>query len=206
MDLLSAGEGTVVCLAGSREEDTGSMADGFFDKVKRAMGIEDEGDPETEGNGNQTFNYPGEEQPQPQPAPAYTTRSGNNDFVSSPRQEIGIGKVVSMQNASATVAAKKQQWKMLITEPKDFDECPRLVKTLRANRPVIINVEQLERDVARKIFDFLSGAIYAIDGKVQKVSDNIFVFAPANVDIMISPVDTRNKSENIYMADAPWRN
>ena len=42
---------------------------------------------------------------------------------------------------------------------------------------------KLETEVARKIFDFLSGATYALNGNVQKVANNIFIFAPENVDI-----------------------
>ena len=55
--------------------------------------------------------------------------------------------------------------------------------SLKAKKPVIINLENLETDTARKIFDFLSGATYALNGNVQKVANNIFVFAPENVVI-----------------------
>ena len=64
-------------------------------------------------------------------------------------------------------------FKLVLIEPKSFEECPKL----------IINLEHLSTDVARKIFDFLSGATYALDGNVQKIASNIFVFAPENVDI-----------------------
>jgi cell division inhibitor SepF len=192
---------------GSREEDTGSMADGIFDKVKRVIGIDDE-EPDQEELEDTNYDSPvnrGEQQPQP--VPNYTQKGGSNDFVAPPPR-VETGKVVSMQSASATVAAKKQQWKMLITEPKDFDDCPGMVDSLLESKPLIINLEKLEREKARKIFDFLSGAIYAIGGRVQKVSENIFVFAPGNVDILLSPNGARgrNSSDNIYMYDAPWRN
>ncbi|MGN0711108.1 MAG: cell division protein SepF, partial [Anaerovoracaceae bacterium] len=68
-------------------------------------------------------------------------------------------------------------------EPKSFDECPKLVDNLKLKKPIIINLEKIESDTARKIFDFLSGATYALNGNVQKVANNIFVFAPENVDI-----------------------
>ena len=60
---------------------------------------------------------------------------------------------------------------------------PKLVDNLKSRKPVIVNLERLESDTARKIFDFLSGATYALNGNVQKVANNIFVFAPENVDI-----------------------
>ena len=74
-------------------------------------------------------------------------------------------------------------FKMLVIEPKSFDECTKLVDNLKSRKPVIINLEKVETDLARKMFDFLSGATYALNGNVQRVTSNIFIFAPANVDI-----------------------
>ena len=73
--------------------------------------------------------------------------------------------------------------KIVVSEPKAFDECPQLVDSLKAKKPVIINLESIENGTARKVFDFLSGATYALNGNVQKIAQNIFVFLPENVDI-----------------------
>ena len=89
--------------------------------------------------------------------------------------------------------------KLFVTEPKSFDDCPKMVDNLKSRKPVIINLEKIESDVARKIFDFLSGATYALDGNVQKVANNIFIFAPNNVDVL-AQVD--NKDGN---SGNPWR-
>jgi cell division inhibitor SepF len=75
------------------------------------------------------------------------------------------------------------RFKIVVTEPKTFDECPELVNSLKARKPVIINLERSENDIARNIFDFLSGATYALGGNVQKIAQNIFVFLPENVDV-----------------------
>lgn len=79
--------------------------------------------------------------------------------------------------------ANTSAFKLVLIEPKTFEECPKLVDSLKGRRPIIINLEKLETEVARKIFDFLSGATYALNGNVQKVANNIFIFAPENVDI-----------------------
>jgi cell division inhibitor SepF len=83
------------------------------------------------------------------------------------------------------VALKRitEKFKIVVIEPKAFDECPKLVDSLKARKPVIINLEHIENDTARKIFDFLSGATYALSGNVQKIAQNIFVFLPENVDV-----------------------
>ena len=65
------------------------------------------------------------------------------------------------------------------------------------------NLENLETDVARKIFDFLSGATYALNGNVQKIANNIFLFAPANVDITYNP--TQKSSVSDSPVRSPWK-
>lgn len=89
-------------------------------------------------------------------------------------------KVVSMQRSTSV---NTHPFKMVVLEPKGFEEAPALVDNLKSRKPVIVNLEKLEGDTARKIFDFLSGATYALNGNVQKVANNIFIFAPENVDI-----------------------
>lgn len=96
-------------------------------------------------------------------------------------QDSRDGKVIAMQNR--TVSAITSAFKLVVIEPSGFDECPKLVDSLKSKKPIIINLEKIESDTARKIFDFLSGATYALNGNVQKVANNIFVFAPENVDI-----------------------
>lgn len=91
--------------------------------------------------------------------------------------------------------------KLLVIEPKNFEECKTLVDNLKAKKPIIINLEKLETEIAKKIFDFLSGATYALNGTVTKVTNNIFIFAPANVGI------TESKDERTVTPEeqSPWR-
>lgn len=95
--------------------------------------------------------------------------------VISTQQKAAPQKNLSFNGTSA--------FKLVVIEPKSFDECPKLVDSLKGRRPVIINLEKIETETAKKIFDFLSGATYALNGGVQKISSNIFIFAPESVDI-----------------------
>ena len=87
-----------------------------------------------------------------------------------------------MQNRTVAITSA---FKLVVIEPKGFEECPKLVDSLKSRKPIIVNLEKLESDTGRKIFDFLGGATYALrkDSNVQKVANNIFVFAPENVSI-----------------------
>lgn len=85
--------------------------------------------------------------------------------------------------------ASTNAFKLVLIEPKSFDECPKLVDGLKGRRPIIINLEKIETETAKKIFDFLSGATYALNGSVQKIANNIFIFAPESVDITAGQSD-----------------
>lgn len=74
---------------------------------------------------------------------------------------------------------------MVITvhEPLSYEESPQIVDDLRLNKSIVLNFEQLDTEVKREIFDFVNGALYALDGKIQKVNKDIFILAPKNVEI-----------------------
>lgn len=86
------------------------------------------------------------------------------------------GKVV---NINATT-----QFKVVVIQPETFDEAKEIADHLKERKPVVINLELMDKDSAQKIFDFLNGAIYALGGSVQKVATNIYLIAPYNVTIM----------------------
>ncbi len=75
------------------------------------------------------------------------------------------------------------QMNVVLFHPKAFEESTNIVDTLKSRRPVVLNISELEKELARKIFDFCSGALYALDGHIQQVSKGIFVLAPQNVEI-----------------------
>lgn len=78
----------------------------------------------------------------------------------------------------AAVAGDGRQKNLVISEPHSFDEVQELADSIRMNRPVILNTSKLDRDTARRVLDFMSGCIYALDGDLQKISDGIFIFTP----------------------------
>jgi len=78
---------------------------------------------------------------------------------------------------------KNEQVNVVIFEPKDFEEASVIVDNLKIRKPVVVNLEEVETELAKKFFDFLSGAVYALDGNIQKVSASIFILAPSNVEL-----------------------
>ncbi len=115
----------------------------------------------------------------------------------------------SQENVTPLISSKKNkvlnihtttQMKVVIYEPSNFEEAPEIVDNLKNRKPVIINLESIEPELARKFFDFLNGAIYALDGNIQKVSSGIFILAPNNVDIT-GNIKEELKNKGVF----PWQ-
>ena len=78
-------------------------------------------------------------------------------------------------------------------QPESFEEARDITNHLKNRKPIVVNLEAIDKNVARRVIDFLSGAIYALDGDIQKISNSIFLLAPNNVGIMSEDgTDTRN--------------
>lgn len=86
------------------------------------------------------------------------------------------GKVVNIHTTA--------QFKVVIVSPENFEEAKDIADTLKTKNPVVINLEGVDKEIARRIVDFLSGSVYALDGNIQKVSNGIFLVTPYNVSIM----------------------
>ena len=76
-----------------------------------------------------------------------------------------------------------QQVRMVIMQPTNFEQAEEICDLLKEKKSVIINLEYVNKDVARRIIDVVSGAAHALDGHMQKISSSIFLVAPYNYDI-----------------------
>ena len=76
-----------------------------------------------------------------------------------------------------------QQVKMVISQPTTFEQSEEICNYLKERKSVIVNLEYVNKDVARRIVDFISGSVHALDGHIQKISNSIFLIAPTNYEI-----------------------
>ena len=76
-----------------------------------------------------------------------------------------------------------QQIRMVISQPTTFDQAEDICDLLKDKQSVIVNLEYVNKDIARRIIDVVSGAVHALDGHIQKVSNSIFLIAPYNYEI-----------------------
>lgn len=144
------------------------MAEKFIDKVRSMMGFETSQDEEVY---EEDF--------------AEDDDVYDRSYAGAPGNYSNPNKVVNLH--------KSQSMKVVLYQPRDFEDTRAVIDSLKTKKPVILNIEELDPELARKIFDFCSGALYAIDGHIQKVSRGIFILAPSNVDIS---GDVRGELEN----------
>ena len=81
------------------------------------------------------------------------------------------------------------QLQVVLVKPESFDNVSDIAERLRAKHAVVLNLEQTNKDVARRLVDFLSGCAYALDGKIKKVAISTYIITPYNVDIVGDLID-----------------
>lgn len=112
--------------------------------------------------------------------------------LNSPSREPGKrGAVVSLHPAKPL--------RVVLAEPTEFEEAQGIAEHLKSRRQVILNLEATDKETAQRILDFISGACYALDGRVQKVSPGVILFVPPHVDI-----SNELKSDMSEKTFLPW--
>ena len=81
------------------------------------------------------------------------------------------------------------QLKVVLVKPERFENASEIADHLREKRTVVLNLESTNKDVARRLIDFLSGVAYAGEGKIKKVAANTYIITPYSVDIMGDLID-----------------
>ncbi len=150
------------------------MGEGLLTKFKNWVTVEDE---EEEDYVEDTYEEIEEEE-------------GNYSAIANNR----TSKIVNLH-------AQSSNMKVVIVEPKKYEEVTEIADHLKQKRTVIVNLENLhDATVRRCIFEFMSGAVYVLEGDMQKVSKGIFILAPHNVNI-----DASLKKELESKTLFPWQ-
>lgn len=87
------------------------------------------------------------------------------------------------QDKIISLHRKQGDTSILVMEPSSYEEAREIVDHLLNKRPIIINLEGVNYQLAKRIIDFVSGSTYALQGDMRKIGDSIFLFTPSNVNI-----------------------
>jgi cell division inhibitor SepF len=91
--------------------------------------------------------------------------------------------VVSLQSVQKSPSSTSKSSKVILVEPRTYSESTDIADHLKNRRAVVVNLQRIDSDQGRQIVDFLSGAVYAIGGDIQKIGFSIFLCTPDNVEV-----------------------
>ena len=151
---------------------------GFLDEFKRlAHPYEDEDDEEFEDD------Y----EPSPRPVERREReRSVRSEpsYTSPAMDELEARRSNKVVNIHTTT-----QLQVVLVKPERFENASEIADHLREKRTVVLNLESTNKDIARRLLDFLSGVAYANEGKIKKVAISTYIITPYNVDILGDLID-----------------
>ena len=140
-----------------------------------------------------------EDAPVSRPAPETSTAStpSRNPFSSAYSGEFDTGskrgESTKRDNKVVNISTTTQV-QVVLVKPERFETAAEIADHLREKRTVVMNLEQTQKDISRRLIDFLSGVAYAQDGKIKKVANNTYLITPYNVDIMGDLIDELESS------------
>ena len=137
----------------------------FMAKFKDFMGI-----PQDEGNEEEEIDIVSEKKTEEvkKPAPQVTKQSNGN-------------KVVNIHTTT--------QLQVVLVKPERFEDVRPIADHLNSKNTVVLNLESTNKDVSRRLVDFLSGVAYANQGQIKKVANSTYIITPFNVDVMGDLID-----------------
>lgn len=92
-------------------------------------------------------------------------------------------KVEDKQNVVSLTSMKQPTSKVVLCEPRTYNEAQEIADNIINRRAVVINLERVDHQQAMRIVDFLSGTVYAVNGDIQKLGSETFLCTPDNVEI-----------------------
>lgn len=152
---------------------------GFFDNVKKFIADDDDDfddyydDTEFEVAPRKE-RAPKIEKPAP---PAYEREERAERPARRPKSD----KVVNINTTA--------QLQVILVKPERYEEAAAIADHLNSKRTVVLNLESTNRDIARRLLDFLSGVAYANNGQIKRVANSTYIITPYNVDVMGDLID-----------------
>ena len=131
----------------------------------------------------------------------YEPEEEEENFTMSHERSDSSRNVVDFQSAASareSSSVTNMKMKVIVIEPKTFDDAQQVANNLREKKPVVINFEKTEAEDAKRIIDFISGTTYALNGEIKKVGHNVFLCAPSNVNVSYT------EEEKKVSAEMPW--
>ena len=150
----------------------------FLDNVKKfAQPYSEEDYDEYEDEEMDSFEEEQEERPARRRPPLFSTSTDETP-------SFGSSKPTGTSAFSGNVVSMGNKQEVVLFHPANFNDTSKAADDLRSRKAVIVNMENVDRAMARRVVDFLSGCAYALDGKVKKVAQSTYLFCPHNMEVI----------------------
>ena len=112
--------------------------------------------------------------------PAFTATE-NNEAMASFSSASSVSTGFNGHVVGSGISTSKQQ--LVLVRPDTFNDAPGIANNLREKKAIVLNLDNVDKALARRVVDFLSGCTYAVDGSVKKVAHATYLFCPSNMEI-----------------------
>ena len=177
----------------------------FWDSMKDSMKkfgqpyADDEYDEYDEEEEEESYE---EEEPAERPARTrrpspFSVSTGSDSGYSTPSASASTAAAASTGFTGNVVSMSNKQ-EVVLFHPVNFNDTSKAADDLRSKKAVIVNMENVDKAMARRVVDFLSGCAYALDGKVKKVAQSTYLFCPHNMDV-VGDLENLQSEVEIYI-------
>ena len=122
----------------------------------------------------------------------------NNNGVGIEDDEEGDVDAAPKKNGTVVNIHATTQLKVVLVKPERFEDASTIADHLNNKRTVVLNLESTNKEVSRRLVDFLSGVAYANNGQIKRVANSTFIITPYNVDIMGDLLDELENNGAFY--------
>lgn len=146
---------------------------GIVDNIRKRMGgnvADDNYDDAYEDDGYYADNFG-----------SYEGEESDMNMGAAPAAGVGMG--TGMSGGISLSGNSGSALEMKVVKPDSFDSVAQIADHLLSKRTVVLNLENTNKETARRLIDFLSGVAYSIDGSLKKIASNAYVITPSNVDV-----------------------
>ena len=139
-----------------------------------------------------------EEAPQPERTPRFGRREAAP--VQEPAYAPAVNNTTTFTPANTgfngQVVGSSNKVQLILVRPESFNDAPTIAANMRAKKAVVLNLEGVEKNLAHRIVDFLSGCGYALDGSAKKISQATYLFCPYNMEVLGDLKNLQGEAEN----------
>ncbi|MBQ7328759.1 MAG: cell division protein SepF [Oscillospiraceae bacterium] len=131
-----------------------------------------------------------------EPAPRSSRRT--SPFAGTAQDAAPAAPAATSSSFGGQVLSMSGKQEVVLFHAKSFDDTAKAADELRKKKAVILNMENVDKALTRRVVDFLSGSVYALDGRVKKVAQATYLFCPHNMEV-IGDLESLQAESESYM-------